>query len=47
MAHLALWGASHCETDGKTVGLREAPRRLRGDVLAELEPDETFFLVEL
>lgn len=30
MAHLALRGASHCETDGKTVGLREAPRRLRG-----------------
>lgn len=30
MAHLALRGATHCETDGKTVGLGEAPRRLRG-----------------
>lgn len=29
-AHLAPRGASHCETDGKTVGLGEASSRLRG-----------------
>lgn len=36
-------GSSHCETDGKTVRLREAPRSLRGAFLWKGSEQEPFY----